>query len=167
MAGLLAFIVLYNLTNINVGERPRELATLKVLGLFDMETYNYISRETTLLSIDDCLTGLLGGIFLYRAVVAAVEPGMQANPRPHMAGTSSRHGNPNGVLYPDGQPVDATENPVHRYVRILKIGGFAKTLPPSLGRRGGTQTIKKATARLSHRFMAYMSRLNEFSIEMQ
>ncbi len=75
-AGLLAFVVLYNLTNINVGERQRELATLKVLGFYDRETYSYIFRETVILSIIGCLLGLFGGIFLYRAVVATVEPDM-------------------------------------------------------------------------------------------
>lgn len=75
-AGLLAFVVLYNLTNINIGERQRELATLKVLGFYDRETYSYIFRETWILSIIGCLAGLLGGIFLYRAVVTTVESDM-------------------------------------------------------------------------------------------
>lgn len=75
-AGLLAFVVLYNLTNINIGERQRELATLKVLGFYDRETYSYIFRETVILSIIGCLLGLFGGIFLYRVVVATVEPDM-------------------------------------------------------------------------------------------
>ena len=73
-AGLLAFVVLYNLTNINVGERQRELATLKVLGFYDRETYSYIFRETVVLSAAGCLLGLVGGIFLYRAVITTVEP---------------------------------------------------------------------------------------------
>ncbi|MDI6619759.1 MAG: ABC transporter permease [Clostridiales bacterium] len=75
-AGLLAFVVLYNLTNINIGERQREIATLKVLGFYDKETYSYIFRETWILSIVGCLAGLLFGIFLYRAVVTTVEPDM-------------------------------------------------------------------------------------------
>ena len=75
-AGLLAFVVIYNLTNINVGERQRELATLKVLGFYDNETYSYIYREIIILSIIGCAIGLLGGIFLYRAVVTTVEPDM-------------------------------------------------------------------------------------------
>ena len=75
-AGLLAFVVLYNLTNINIGERQRELATLKVLGFYDKETYSYIFRETVILSIIGCLIGLFTGIFLYQAVVATVEPDM-------------------------------------------------------------------------------------------
>lgn len=75
-AGLLAFVVLYNLTNINIGERQRELATLKVLGFYDKETYSYIFRETMILSIVGCIAGLFVGIFLYRAVVTTVEPDM-------------------------------------------------------------------------------------------
>lgn len=75
-AGLLAFVVLYNLTNINIGERQRELATLKVLGFYDKETYRYIFREINILSIIGCVLGLFSGIFLYRAVVQTVEPDM-------------------------------------------------------------------------------------------
>lgn len=75
-AGMLAFVVLYNLTNINVGERQRELATLKVLGFYNRETYGYIFRETAILSTVGCLAGLLAGVFLYRAVVTTVEPDM-------------------------------------------------------------------------------------------
>lgn len=75
-AGLLAFVVLYNLTNINIGERQRELATLKVLGFYDKETYQYIFRETVILSIVGGLIGLFAGIFLYRVVISTVEPDM-------------------------------------------------------------------------------------------
>lgn len=75
-AGLLAFVVLYNLTNINIGERQRELATLKVLGFYDKETYSYIFRETTILSVIGAAIGLLAGVFLYQAVVTTVEPDM-------------------------------------------------------------------------------------------
>lgn len=75
-AGLLAFVVLYNLTNINIGERQRELATLKVLGFYDKESYSYIFRETIILSMIGSLFGLFSGIFLYRAVIETVEPDM-------------------------------------------------------------------------------------------
>lgn len=47
-----------------------------MLGFYDKETYSYIFRETIILSIIGCLMGLFGGIFLYRAVVATVEPDM-------------------------------------------------------------------------------------------
>ena len=48
-AGLLAFVVLYNLSNVNISERIRELATIKVLGFYDREVYDYVTRETILL----------------------------------------------------------------------------------------------------------------------
>ena len=50
-AGLLAFVVLYNLNNINITERKRELATLKVLGFYDMEVTEYVYRENVILTI--------------------------------------------------------------------------------------------------------------------
>ncbi len=50
-AGMLAFVVLYNLNNINITERQRELATLKVLGFFDIEVSQYVLRENIILTI--------------------------------------------------------------------------------------------------------------------
>lgn len=75
-AALLAFIVLYNLTNINIGERQREIATIKVLGFFDREVDAYIYRETAVLSIIGTLFGLIFGIFLCRFVVKTAEVDM-------------------------------------------------------------------------------------------
>ena len=49
-AALLAFAVLYNLSNVNISERIRELATLKVLGFYDKEVFNYITKETRILT---------------------------------------------------------------------------------------------------------------------
>jgi putative ABC transport system permease protein len=72
-AGALAFIVLYNLVNINVGERIRELATLKVLGYRDHETSSYIYRENIICTIIGILLGLIGGIFLERFVIRTAE----------------------------------------------------------------------------------------------
>lgn len=72
-AGLLAFTVLYNLTNINIGERQKEIATIKVLGFFDNEVSAYICRETVILSIIGTLLGLAGGVFLCRFVVLNAE----------------------------------------------------------------------------------------------
>ena len=63
-AGLLALVVLYNLLNSNISERIRELATIKVLGFYDNEVYNYIGRETIILTILGMLVGLVGGYFL-------------------------------------------------------------------------------------------------------
>lgn len=75
-AGLLAFIVLYNLTNINVTERQRELATIKVLGFFDNEVSAYIFRETALLTVIGCVLGLGLGILLQSFVVQTAEVDM-------------------------------------------------------------------------------------------
>jgi putative ABC transport system permease protein len=72
-AGLLAFIVLYNLTNINIGEREKEIATIKVLGFYNGEVNAYIFRETVLLSLFGALVGLVGGFFLHRFVILTVE----------------------------------------------------------------------------------------------
>ena len=72
-AAALAFIVLYNLTNINIEERIREIATLKVLGFTRRETCAYIFREVALLSIIGCLIGLAIGVPLERFVVTTAE----------------------------------------------------------------------------------------------
>ena len=72
-AGLLAFIVLYNLTNINIGERLREIATIKVLGFFDREVYSYVFRENMLLTIFGALVGLVLGIALHRYIMVSIE----------------------------------------------------------------------------------------------
>ncbi len=72
-AALLAFIVLYNLTNINITERAREIATLKVLGFMPREVNLYIYRETILLSLIGCVIGLVLGIFLEDFVVVTAE----------------------------------------------------------------------------------------------
>ena len=63
-AGLLAFVVLYNLSNVNISERIRELATIKVLGFYDKEVYLYITRETIILTIIGLIIGLGAGYFL-------------------------------------------------------------------------------------------------------
>ena len=75
-AGMLAFIVLYNLTNINVTERQREIATIKVLGFYDKEVNAYIYRETALLSVLGCAVGLVAGIFMHGFVIQTVEVDM-------------------------------------------------------------------------------------------
>lgn len=63
-AGLLAFVVLYNLSNVNISERIRELATIKVLGFYDKEVYLYITRETIILTAIGLVLGLVAGYFL-------------------------------------------------------------------------------------------------------
>lgn len=72
-AGMLAFIVLYNLNNINIIERRRELATLKVLGFYDLEVANYVYRENVLLTILGAAAGVIMGVFLHRFVIMTVE----------------------------------------------------------------------------------------------
>ncbi len=69
----LAFIVLYNLTNINITERSREIATLKVLGFTSREVQAYIYRETLVLSVLGALIGLVLGVFLEGFVVVTAE----------------------------------------------------------------------------------------------
>ncbi|MBQ2265396.1 MAG: ABC transporter permease, partial [Oscillospiraceae bacterium] len=75
-AGLLAFVVLYNLMNINITERERELATIKVLGFYEGEVGAYVFRETLLLSLFGTAAGLVLGIFLHAFVVRTAEVDM-------------------------------------------------------------------------------------------
>lgn len=75
-AGLLAFIVLYNLSNVNISERIRELATIKVLGFYDKEVYNYVTREIVLLTILGIMLGLVMGSFLSNFILGTCEIGM-------------------------------------------------------------------------------------------
>ncbi|MCM1497209.1 MAG: FtsX-like permease family protein [Clostridium sp.] len=73
-AGILAFIVLFNLININIGERIREIATIKVLGFFNNESSAYVFREVNLLTSAGTLLGLLLGRFLHAFVMAQIKP---------------------------------------------------------------------------------------------
>lgn len=72
-AALLAFVVLYNLTNICITERTRELATIKVLGFFDREVSMYIFRENAVLTLMGMALGLVGGYFLHKWLIGTVE----------------------------------------------------------------------------------------------
>ncbi len=72
-AGLLAFVILYNLTNISVQERLREIATIKVVGFTDAEVTSYVYRENIFLTIAGILVGLLGGVGLHRIVINIAE----------------------------------------------------------------------------------------------
>ena len=72
-AALLCFIVLYNLTNINIGERKGEIATIKVLGFHRKEYCDYIFRENIILSLIGASLGMFFGYFLHRFVVLTVE----------------------------------------------------------------------------------------------
>lgn len=72
-AGALAYIVMYNLTNINISERVREIATLKVLGFYDGEVDTYIFRENLILTLLGTAVGLVLGIFLANFVITTAE----------------------------------------------------------------------------------------------
>lgn len=72
-AAVLAFVVLYNLTNINIAERKREIATIKVLGFYNREVGEYIYRENIILTIAGILAGLIMGVFLNGFIIETAE----------------------------------------------------------------------------------------------
>ena len=75
-AALLAFVVLYNLNNINISERRRELATFKVLGFTDSELASYVYRENIILTVLGIVIGIIMGVVLHRFVMITVETDM-------------------------------------------------------------------------------------------
>ena len=72
-AGLLAFVVLYNLTNVNISERTREIATIKVLGFYPKEVSSYVYRENIVLTLIGGLCGLVLGIALHALIMNLAE----------------------------------------------------------------------------------------------
>ncbi|WP_297812663.1 FtsX-like permease family protein [uncultured Finegoldia sp.] len=74
MSLLLAIVILYNLTNINLQERIRELSTIKVLGFFNKEVTMYIYRETICLSLIGIIVGIFGGKLLHKIILEKVAP---------------------------------------------------------------------------------------------
>ena len=72
-AAALAAVVLYNLISVNLGERKKELATIKVLGFYDKEVYRYIFREIDLLALIGSLVGLALGVPLHQFIIRTVE----------------------------------------------------------------------------------------------
>lgn len=72
-AGLLAFVVLYNLNNINITERKRELATLKVLGFYPAEVSEYVFRENLILTVIGAVAGCFLGKILHQFIIVTVE----------------------------------------------------------------------------------------------
>ena len=72
-SALLAFVVLYNLANINIAERQREIATLKVLGFHDREVDNYINKENLIFTILGVIIGLVFGTFLTTGIISSIE----------------------------------------------------------------------------------------------
>ena len=75
-AGALAFIVLYNLTNINIQERKSEIATIKVLGFYPKEVYDYVFRENIILSVIGSFVGLFLGKLIHYFIIRTVEVDM-------------------------------------------------------------------------------------------
>jgi len=75
-AGALAFVVLYNLTNINISERIRELSTIKVLGFYNIEVTKYVYRENIVLTIMGILAGYVLGFFMHQFVISTAEVNM-------------------------------------------------------------------------------------------
>ena len=76
LSGALSFVVLYNLSYINISERKREIATLKVLGFTDREVDNYITKEMIILTIVGIIFGLGFGIVLTNFIITTVEVDM-------------------------------------------------------------------------------------------
>ena len=74
IASMLGTVILYNLTNINVSERIRELSTIKVLGFYDKEVTEYIYRETSILTLIGILVGFLIGEILHQYILDVVPP---------------------------------------------------------------------------------------------
>ena len=72
-AGALAFVVLYNLMNINITERVKEIATIKVLGFYDREVSAYVARESNVLAVIGMAIGLVLGVFLHTFIMRTVE----------------------------------------------------------------------------------------------
>ena len=75
-SGTLAFIVLYNLTNININERIREIATIKVIGFYRNESSSYVFRENMMLTVLGALAGLPAGVLLHKYIISHVRVDM-------------------------------------------------------------------------------------------
>lgn len=72
-SAILAFVVMYNLSNINISERQREIATLKVLGFYDNEVDNYITKENIILAFFGIIIGLVVGVYLSHFIISTCE----------------------------------------------------------------------------------------------
>ena len=72
-SAILAFVVMYNLATINISERKREIATLKVLGFYDQETDAYITKENTIFTIVGIIIGLVSGVYLCHFIISTCE----------------------------------------------------------------------------------------------
>lgn len=74
LSAILTFVILYNLSTINIRERKREISTLKVLGFYDEEVDAYITKENYLITIIGILLGLISGRYLSYYVISSCEP---------------------------------------------------------------------------------------------
>ena len=72
-SAILSFVVMYNLATINISERKREIATLKVLGFYDQETDAYITKENTIFTIVGIIIGLVSGVYLCHFIISTCE----------------------------------------------------------------------------------------------
>ena len=72
-AAALAAVVLYNLSNVNISERIREIATIKVLGFTDTEVDHYVNRESIIMTVIGALAGLLVGVYLHDLIMNLAE----------------------------------------------------------------------------------------------
>ena len=114
-AGLLAIVVLYNLANINITERVREIATIKVLGFYDIETSAYIYRENIITAILGIIIGAFVGIILHRFVVITSEVDIVLFDRqPCVVGVPARRSVYSGV-YSNSQLCTAFQAQKDRY----------------------------------------------------
>lgn len=117
-AGMLAFVVLYNLNNININERKRELATIKVLGFYDGEVAAYVYRENILLTIIGAAVGIFIGKFLHLFIIQTVEVdmcmfGRTIKPASYLIGTLFTFGFSilvNAVMYFKLKKIDMVES---------------------------------------------------------
>ena len=139
-AASLAFVVLYNLSNINIAERVKEIATIKVLGFYDPEVYAYVNRESVALTLIGTLLGLAGGIALHSFVITTVEVdavmfGRQIYP-PKLC---LRHC-PDPAVQHAGQPGHAAAAETHFDGREHESAGIKRTHEAPINRRSRLQT---------------------------
>ncbi len=109
LSGVLSFVVLYNLTNINISERIRELSTVKVLGFFDNEVSMYVSRENILLTIFGIILGYGAGWGLLSFILNQATTSQVVFPGDYsLARIRGSHVTDGGV-YPDRDVGDPSE----------------------------------------------------------
>ena len=116
-AAALAAVVLYNLISVNLGERKKELATIKVLGFFDNEVYRYIFREIDLLALIGSLAGLALGVPLHQFIVRTVEIHRRRLPPHAPPCPEHQHGRKHegtGMIFPLASPIESEYNRIRK-----------------------------------------------------